>query len=362
MLNKISALQNLLIEKNLDSLFVSDQHNVSYLTGFTGLSPNEREGFLLVTQNSASLLTFPTYFGLYSKKNTKQFQTLCITSRVRLSAHIGNILQKEKLKKLAIEKHNLTLSEFDSLKKNLAHIRLIKMENVVEKLRIIKSADEIERIKKAAKITDEVFHSICKSIRIGKTEKDIAIEIESCIKHLADDVAFSPIVAVDTGSAIPHYMPHPDVRVNRGSLILLDFGTKYQGYCSDMTRVVFCGTPAPYQEKMYTTVLHAQQNALNTLKVGIRGNTVDVIARKTITDAGYEAYQHGLGHGVGTAIHEAPKIKMGSADMLEEHMVLTVEPGIYIEGRCGVRIEDLVVLRKYGPEILSQSTKETIIL
>lgn len=360
MKTKIEQLRHILSQNSTDSLFLSDQHNVSYLTGFSGLSPNEREGFFLVTKKSAYLLTFPTYFGMYKGKNDT-FQTLCITSTKRLSDHLSEILKKDSCKNMGIEKQNLTLSEFESLQKKLT-VLMIQTENIVEKLRIIKSEEEITKIKKAARIADETFTSILPLIKEGISEKKLAVSIESSIKMETEDVSFSPIVAFDQSAAIPHYMPNPNVIAKKQSLILLDFGAKYNGYCSDMTRVVFIGTPKASDKKIYDTVLEAQKKALNALVPGVTGAKIDGIARTIIENAHFPVYQHGLGHGVGTAIHEDPKLRQDSVDVLQENMVVTVEPGIYIEGSCGVRIEDLVVLRKDGAEILSHSSKELIIL
>ncbi|MBI2616792.1 M24 family metallopeptidase [Candidatus Gottesmanbacteria bacterium] len=358
--DRIQILQKSFERLHIDSLFISDQYNVSYLTGFVGLSPNEREGFLFVTKREAYLLTFPTSYGLYPKKE-REFKTLCITYDIRLSDHLEKILQKSHSQSMGVEKQNLTLSEFESLSKKLS-VRLKRTEGIVENLRVIKTREEIGKIKIASEVADRAFSYILKKVSKGVCEKELAIEIESFIKRNSDDVSFPPIVAIDESSAIPHYMSGTKRRVQKGSLILLDFGAKFKGYCSDMTRVIFYKTPSFQKRKMYETVFAAQKKALNALTAGISASSVDKIARKIIEETGFPPYPHGLGHGVGCAIHEAPRLKKGSKEKLGKNMVVTVEPGIYIEDYGGVRIEDLVVLRSKGAEILTKSTKEMIIL
>ncbi len=365
MSKRIEKIRIAIKKLKLDALFVTDQHNVTYLTNFAGLSPNEREGFLLITKLHAYLLTFPTYFGLY-KKGTADFQTLNITQTKKLSDHLSEIICREKINNLGFEKENLTVSELDSLKNKLLKRSdlkgLIPTQGIVENLRQIKDEIEIANIKKAAEITDQAFAFIRNKITKGISEKNLAVEIEYFIKRHAQDVAFSPIVAYDANAAIPHYLPSHNSQLTTHNLILLDFGAKVNGYCADMTRVIFFGKPKDKQIKAYQTVLSAQKIVLLKLKAGLKCQEVDKLAKKIITAKGYPEYQHGLGHGVGLAIHEAPKLKFKSKEILQENMVVTVEPGIYLPDDYGIRIEDLVVLRKDGIEILSKSSKEITVI
>ncbi|OGG14654.1 hypothetical protein A2773_02610 [Candidatus Gottesmanbacteria bacterium RIFCSPHIGHO2_01_FULL_39_10] len=344
----------------LDALFLSNQHNVTYLSGFTGLSPNEREGFFLITRKHAYLLTFPTYFYLY-KDSPGYFSSLNITREKNIKKHLEEIVYEENIKRIGIEKENLTLSELESLKKDIK-TDFVGTENLVENLRIIKTETEISNIRYAAQITDQAFDFIIKNIKKDQTEKDIALAIEFFIKKHADNIAFSPIVAFNDHAAIPHYLPTTNYKLQTKSLILLDFGAKISGYCSDMTRVIFYGTPKDEWLKIYNTVLKSQKLALDAIKPGKTGQEIDSVARNFIIKNGYPQYPHGLGHGVGLAIHESPRLKIDSKDILEESMIVTVEPGIYLEGDCGVRIEDLLIIKRPRTEILSTSTKELIIL
>ncbi|MBI2612120.1 aminopeptidase P family protein [Candidatus Gottesmanbacteria bacterium] len=355
----LSQLQEKLHHLNLDALFISDQYNVSYLSLFTGLSPNEKEGFLFITKNKIFLLTFSTYYGLFRQRD--DLHCLCITPQTRLSHHLDKICRQEEIKRIGFEKTNLTVSELESLEKKVK-ANWIPTLGIVEKLRQIKSSKELQKIKKAATITDEAFKFVKSKIKKGISEKELALEIELFLKRRAGDVAFPPIVAFNDHSSIPHYIPSTNYKLQTNSLILLDFGAKVDGYCADMTRVIFYGKPKNEYLNIYNVVKDTQQKALNSLKPGIKAEMPDKIAKKNIRKHGYPEYLHGLGHGVGLAIHEDPRLKIGNNDLLKSGMVVTVEPGIYIDNLCGVRIEDLVVLNKTGIEILSKSTKEIIII
>lgn len=376
MSSKISNTKELIKENGLDALFVTGQENVTYLTGFKGLSQGEREGFLFITKYHSYLLTFPTYYGLYCQ-GKGEMDTLNITTDKKLHHHLTEIIQREKISLIGVEKEHLTLSEFSSLKRKIGmfqatppsrlislkpKVKLIQTENIIEKLRSVKDGDEIASIRKAANITDQAYQFIRTKIRPRISEKTLALELEFFLKKNADDTAFSPIVAFNAGSAIPHYLPSNDQRLKTNSLILLDFGAKVDGYCSDMTRVIFFCSPTNELVNIYNTVLEAQKLALKNLKPGEKCAEIDIIAKNYIRSKDYPQYPHGLGHGVGLAIHEAPRLKKDSKDLLKENMVVTVEPGIYIEGKYGIRIEDLVVLTHTGVEVLTKSSKEITVI
>jgi Xaa-Pro aminopeptidase len=362
MIKRIEKLRKEFKKVGIDALFVTNHNNVTYLTGFLGLSKDEREGFLLITRNNGYLLTFPTYFGLY-KKRGEGFNVLNITYNKRFHHHLNEIIDKEKIKTLGVEKESLTISESASLRKKLK-VRFRQTESLVENLRLIKEEKEIASLKKAAKIADSAFEFIRQKIKKGVSEKELALELEFFIKRKADDIAFSPIVAFNQNTAIPHYLPSNTYHLKPNTLILLDFGAKVNGYCSDMTRVLFFGKPKNHQIKTYLTVLRTQELALKKLKAGLKSDILDKLAKKFLRSQGYPEYQHGLGHGVGLSIHEDPRLKKGNSVLLKENMVVTIEPGVYFEGQYGIRIEDLVVLRKEGIEILSKSSKklESVIL
>lgn len=370
-MSRIGKVRQSIKKKGLDALFVSDQYNVSYLTGCRGLSPDERESFLFITGKNTYLLTFPTYFDLFNRNNA-QYVTLNITREKRMRHHLNDIITREHIRMIGFEKENLTVSECEQLKEHVPATWQSTGE-IIESFRLIKDKTEVDTIRQAAAITDEIFSYLPGIIRAGMTEKELAVEIEYQIKKRADDVAFSPIVAFDENAAIPHYIPTHNAQLTTHNLILVDFGAEFDGYCSDMTRVLFFGKPKEEHKKVYETVLEAQKRALaylsSVFQSHIRSSKdmapsaeTDRIARDYIMSLGYPEYQHGLGHGVGLAIHEAPRLRKGGTDQLKQGIVVTVEPGIYLPGICGVRIEDLVVLTDDGIDILSKSTKDIIIL
>lgn len=360
MLTRINKVREAISELGLDACFISNQYNVTYLTGFTGLSPNEREAFMLISRHSALLLTFPTYFGLY-KQGGLGFSAKNITSSKRLSDHLNDVCKEEKINRVGIEKDNLTIAELESLQKKVK-AQFQSTYGITEKFRLLKDKGEIQLVKKAAVITDQAFKFILPHLKKGVSERKLALIIEYFLKEKAGDIAFPPIVAFNQNAAIPHYLPDNKIKLTNNSLVLLDFGAKVNGYCADMTRVVFFGAPSRGQIKIYQTVLNAQEKALSVLKIGLPTKEVDKLAREYILSQGFPEYPHGLGHGVGLAIHEAPRLKNDSLEILKENMVVTVEPGIYLDGDCGVRIEDLVVLTKDGYEVLSKSSKDITIL
>ncbi len=360
MSKRILKLRELFSHENIDGLFITNQHNVSYLSGFFGLSPNEREGFFFVTKYHAYLLTFPTYFDMY-KDGGDGFESLKITGEKHLSDYIQEICSREHLSHVGFEKDAMTLTELESLQKKLP-LTLIPTLHIVETLRVIKDTQEITSIRKAVQKTDGAFRYIQKHIHENVSEKELALKLEFFMKTEADDIAFAPIVAFNQNAAIPHYMPSKDQCLKKNSLILLDFGSKIDGYCSDMTRVVFFGTPKESWVNVYDTVLESQEMAIKHLRLGKTGGDIDAYARNYIKDTHLPVYEHGLGHGVGLAIHESPRIRIGGKETLQDGMVVTIEPGVYIPGECGVRIEDLILLGKDKNEILSNSSKEHIIL
>lgn len=219
--------------------------------------------------------------------------------------------------------------------------------------------DAIPSIKKACKLTDAAFKFILKKIKPGISEKEIAFEINDFIKKHGADIAFPSIVAFDKNSVEIHHKP-TDQRLKTKDIILMDFGAKVENYCSDMTRTIFLGKATSEQKKIYQTVLEAQKRAMKQLNNGIKASSVDKIARDYIVSQGYPTIPHSLGHGVGLEVHESPRLSPTSNDILKPGMVFSIEPGIYLPNKFGVRIEDLVALEQDGIKILTHSTKALI--
>ncbi|MBM3284210.1 aminopeptidase P family protein [Candidatus Gottesmanbacteria bacterium] len=379
MQKRIAEIVKILNKINIDALFISSQANVTYLTKFAGLDRNEREAFLLITKNCVYLLTFPTLFALY--KQNQNIKAIQIDHKTGLTNLLADFFRKEKIKKAAFEKSDMTVAEFQKLRKKTSFVSWRQTENVIENLRLYKDKQEIDCIKQACRIADRALAFILQHIRQGQTEKELAVELEYFIKRNADDVAFSPIVAFGKNAAVPHYLPSNSQRLKTGSLILFDLGAKVNNYCSDITRVVFFGTPDTKFVKIYNTVLSAQEIAIRHLGGGrmdssrgliprdspevenskksfsFKASVLDKLIKDFIKTQGFPPYPHGLGHGVGIEVHESPRLRIDSKEILLPNMTFTIEPGIYIEDWGGVRIEDLVLLKEDGIEILTKSPK-----
>ena len=352
---------------NLDALLITDPTNIRYLTGFVGAAPEEREAYCLIAQESIYLFTSALY--LEQAKKTKA--TVVEISRENpFAKKLGEILIGPRL---GFEENDLMVAEYHKIMHAHKNVTLVPTKNRIEELRMMKRDDEIENIRKAAKITDECFDYIQGNIKVEVTESDIAWEIETFIRTRGASLAFSPIVAFGKNTSQPHYnssnkQQETRDRLKQNDIILLDFGARIEGYCSDMTRMVFVGKPEDEWKRAYNTVFDAQHAALEYLHLeGVKahlpgGASADRIARRVIEKAGFPTYPHSLGHGVGLAIHEQPRLSYKKIMKLRPGMVITVEPGIYVEGSYGIRIEDLVLLKKDGIEILTTSPKELTIL
>ena len=342
----------------IDAILLSNPLNITYLTNFRGVNPSETEGYLLLTKDHWYLLTFSLYKmeAEELQKENPLITPLFITGK-HLSDVIKPLLLKHGIRTLGIEYTHLSLAEYDQLKNAFSMTRLIKKDNWIEQLRLYKDSAEIASLKEACQLTDDCFNFIEKQIQLGQKETDIAWEIEKYIKEHNGKLSFEPIVAFNEHSAMPHYIQSDHSQLTANSLVLLDFGASLNGYHADMTRVIFMGKPKTEWLKAYRTVKKAQEEASEYIRSTQTpsGTAADAIAKKIITDAGFPIYSHGLGHGVGLAIHEAPRLAGHRDEILQPNMVFSVEPGIYLPGQFGIRIEDLVLKTKTGIEILSHS-------
>lgn len=370
--HRIKRLKKGFEKAKIDGLLVTNFYNIRYLTGFVGLTPQEREAYVLVTDNQVFLFTDGRYIEQARKMESGKWKlgVIEIKPREEIVKLLDGFIVKLKIKKLGFEKNDLRFGEYQKLSKKLTKVKLVPTENLVEDLRAQKEPMELKKIEKATRIADKCFNHLLRFLKPGLTEKEVADEIEWFIrKQGAVDISFDPIVASGKNSSLPHNITG-NRRLKTKDSILVDFGAKVDGYCSDMTRVVFLGKPTAKQKKIYQTILVAQKKALNALlyyfKVlkwnankKIKARDVDKIARDYLKSKGFELV-HGLGHGVGLSEHEAPRLGPKSRDILKEGMVFSLEPGVYLPGKFGIRIEDLVVIKKSGPEILTQSTKRLI--
>lgn len=352
MIERVSKLQAQLKENGIDGLLVTKRENIRYLSGFTGSS-----GVLVVTGQSASFITDFRYTE-QAASQVKGFDI--IEHKTSLIKSVAEVVGKEGVARLGVEQDDLTVGQYRAYEKEVA-AELIETSGIVEKLRLIKDESEIKIMKEAAAIADAAFTHIQSFIRPGRTEKEVANELEMFMRAQgADSSSFDMIVASGHRSALPHGVASDKV-IEAGELVTLDFGAYYKGYCSDITRTLAIGEISDELRNIYDTVLRAQLAGVAGTKAGITGIEADALTRDIIKDAGYgEYFGHSTGHGLGMEVHEAPGLSFRSETVLEPGMVVTIEPGIYISGLGGCRIEDDIVITENGNVCLTQSPKELI--
>jgi Xaa-Pro aminopeptidase len=346
--------------QEVDAILVSSAFQVAYLTGYSNFSHEEREAFVLLTPQTNYIFTDARYSEAVSQ--IPGFSLMEVSGQVTFTDHLKKIIDEYSLKSLGIEGDHLTVSEFRRLEKVISEIKEIKLVD----LRAEKKVTEIQKIEQACQIGDQVFKVILKKIKAGMTEKKLALEMELLMRKKGVVPSFDTIVAFGSHSYVPHHQTGDTKLIGQGEFVLLDFGIKFEEYCSDMTRTIFLGKASEKQKKIYQAVLAAQSKAAEFLdsqiKKGIKvtGKKVDQVAREYIISKGYPSIPHSLGHGIGLQVHEYPRLSPKSDDVLIEGMVFSIEPGIYIPGFGGVRIEDLYVIEKTGLRQLTQASKELI--
>ncbi len=339
--NRLNNLRQKFAENEIDAVFITQPENRRYLSGFDGSS-----GFLMITPQKAVLATDFRYTE-QALAEAPDFEILRISNTI--SDWFPELASDLAINRLGFETADIT---FDlhrllnaSLKKENLTTKMVPVIGLVESLRCVKEPEEIELIIKAAAISDTAFESVEERIQAGMTEKQVAWELEKSLRENGSQaLPFEIIVASGPNAALPHAKPSDRV-INKDEPILIDMGAKYCGYASDLSRTVCVGTPDETFKKVYRTVLDAQAAAMSIINEGTTGHRADSAARKIIEKAGCgEAFGHSLGHGVGLAAHEMPRLGPNSEEMLTEGMVFTVEPGIYLSGWGGVRIEDTVLM------------------
>jgi len=348
------ALRKALVEKGLDAVLVTRLVNVRYLTGFTGSN-----GALLVTPDAEVLTTdgrYITQSAAQAPDVERLITTAIATDLVERAATNGRV-------RIGFEAHDVTVEAHGRLTGVTENAELLAVTGAVEALRAVKDDDEIELIRRACRAADDAVAGLWETRLAGRTEKEIRNDLEArMLAAGADAASFETIVASGPNSAVPHHRPTGRV-VEPGDLLKLDFGALVEGYHSDMTRTVVLGEPAQWQRDLHALVAEAQQAGIDALRAGATSAELDRAARDVITAAGHgEDYTHSLGHGVGLEIHEAPSLRKDGSDTLADRMPVTVEPGVYLPGRGGVRIEDLLVVRPDGPDSLTTTTKELLVL
>ena len=355
---RITALREKLSNITPDTLWITQPENRRYLSGFKAkdVQMTESSGALLITEMEALLITDSRY-ATEAEKEAVDFDVL--TQQKGLQESLPPILARLGTRNLGFEENAVTCGFHEELSKKLKKlsppVRLVPLRGLVDEMREIKERSEIKAIEASADVMSEILAEVIASLEPGRRERKVAWQIEG-LAHEAgvEDLAFPPIVASGPHSALPHAAP-TDRKIRDKEPIVLDVGVKLDGYCCDMTRTLFLGTPGPKFRKIYRVVREAQLSALQNVLAGMESTLPDSIAREVINNAGFgEYFGHALGHGIGLAAHERPRLGPEKPVKLKQGMVITLEPGIYLPGKGGVRLEEMVVIEKDGPRILTR--------
>ncbi|MGM0174347.1 xaa-Pro aminopeptidase [Enterococcus sp. DIV0788_1] len=354
MIKRIEKLRVLMEKAIIDAYLVTSPANLRYLTNFTGTA-----GMALITLEQAFFITDFRYI----EQASEQIQGMTIIQHQGdIVSELLKLMESESVNVLGFEDAVMTYADY-SIFEEVIDAELAPASGLIEKLREQKDDGEIAIIEKACAIADEGFDHVLKMIRPGMTEIEVANQLDFYMRSLgASGTSFETIVASGARSALPHGVASEKM-IEQGDLITLDFGCVYQGYVSDITRTFAIGDPGQQLKDIYQIVLEAQKKVLEVAQAGVTGSQLDAVARDFISEAGYgEAFGHSTGHGIGMEIHEGPNISRSNDEPLMEGNVITDEPGIYLAGLGGVRIEDDLVILAEGNRILTQSPKELIIL
>ena len=351
---RLSGLRSKIYGNELDGILISNPENRRYLSGFTGSA-----GYLIISRHDAVLATDFRY--VEQANSQTDFRIEKMTSD---SNWFTKTISNESIGRLGFESDDITVSILSSFEKEIEKMdsskrpTLVPTSGIVNRLRAVKDKDELDLVKKAVEISDRAFDTVAPGICPGKTEKQVAWELEKAMREFgADAISFDIIVGSGPNGARPHHRAG-NRQIKEGDPIVIDMGANYEGYCSDLSRTIFVGEPDDKFRFVYSTVLKAQLFAEENVKVGMTGEQVDHLARKIIDDSGNaENFGHSLGHGIGLAVHEFPTVGPRGNDQIEDGMIFTIEPGIYLPGWGGVRIEDMVIMENGSARILSEANK-----
>lgn len=348
--NRLNKLRGQFAPNGIDAILVTAPENRYYLSGFTGTA-----AILFITSQKAYLITDFRYTE-QAKKQSPNFEV--IEQGYPLEDTIKEIINNTGSQKIGLEKDHITYSQFEFYQDKLALATWVPLKNIMEKQRMVKDQEEIYCLRKAVKLADEAYAHILDYLKPGATELEISLELEFFMRRQgAEKAAFDFIVASGERSSMPHGVATTK-KIKSGELVTMDYGCVYEGYHSDITRTPVVGKADQKQQDIYRIVLEAQMAAIDSVHPGIPGSAVDKVARDIISRYGYgENFGHSLGHSVGLEIHERPSFSVNENTLLQEGMTITVEPGIYLPGWGGVRIEDIVLVTDHGCEVLTRADK-----
>ncbi len=354
---RVKKLRRMMSKVELDAFFVTKLSCVRYLCGFTGSS-----GCLLILPRKTIFMTD----NRYREQALAEVvcDELCILTANSLNSSLVDYAREMDLKRIGVEGKNLSYWQYMTLKEALASgFKMVPCEDWIESLRQCKDEMEIDRLRRAARIGDQAFRKVLDVIREGMTERELFFQLRNLLEECGGQkLSFDAIVLFGARTSLIHGQPS-NVKLKKGQLILMDFGTTFDGYCSDMTRTVAFGKPSDEIVRAYRAVQSAQRWAALSVKAGRRAELVDTAARKSLAEAGYGDYfLHSTGHSVGLDIHEDPRVAEQANAVLKENMVVTIEPGVYFEGKFGIRIEDMVRVAKDGPDILTRTPRKLMVL
>ncbi|SCP98080.1 M24 family metallopeptidase [Anaerobium acetethylicum] len=353
--SRYEKIIGLINEKSLDAVWITDAANMRYLSGYTGGT-----GSLYISKNRKAILTDSRYT-TQARHENRGFDVIEVSGSDPYVTALNKLLQEDKVRNIGFEDEVMIYSQYKKYKEMGKAEEWVALGGAVDSLRVIKTADELKSIEKAEAIGDKAFNFILGIIKPGMTEIEIAVELECFMKRNgAEGLSFDSIVASGVNSSMPHATPGHK-KIEKGDFVTMDFGCVYEGYCSDMTRTIVIGKADDKQKEIYNLVLEAQTAALEAVRPGVSGASIDKVARDIIAAAGYgEYFGHGLGHSVGLYIHENPRLSPLDSTIILENMTETVEPGIYIPDKFGVRIEDLVAVTAEGCVNFTHSPKNLI--
>ena len=345
-----------LLQDGVDGLLLTSRYSRYYAAEY-----DIAEGIAVVSKNGSRYFTDSRY--IEAAQNGIQGMTVTETNRANpYSQLINSAIEDFAMHTLGYEEGYLTVAELQDFEKKL-NAKLVPLGDKINGFRTVKEEWDLDFMRKAQVITDKAFSEIITRIKTGMTEKELQAELIYCLlKNGADGLAFDPVVVSGPNTSLPHGVAGDRV-IREGDFITMDFGAMYKGYCADMTRTVAVGYATEEMKEVYETVLKAQKAAIAATKAGVAGKEIDGVARRIIADAGYGQYfGHGYGHSLGMEVHESPSPNPGGERIMEENMIASAEPGIYLPGKFGVRIEDVVIFKENGHENITHSPKDLIIL